>query len=397
MLEKEVVGIWQRLANGRRRLTTEQGSRLRVIYPGRPNDEHGGDFRDAVIRLDGVTARGQIEIHVRAADWYAHGHHRDAAYNGTVLHVVYRQGAPALPAIREDGRALPTIVLGRLRRRETPVAPPPRCCPGGGRLSPAEITGLLGALGEARFRAKAGRFAAELHELPAGEVLYRGIMGGLGYSANRVPFAELARRVPLSTLQALETGRQPAAVTAAQQRLLLGVAGLEHGAAADYPGIVPLTAADWQLVKIRPANSPVRRIAAMSLLLERYRARGLVAGLLELVNSGERALLTDGMVVRRGGKALLGAERAAVIAVNVLLPFAYAWACRSGSSDRANDILGLYRRYPRLAANAIERQVLVQLGIPRQSIKSVCQQQGLIHIYQELCTRGGCRVCPGQL
>ena len=69
-------------------MVTEEGERLKIIYPGRVNDDHGADFRDAVIATSQGLIKGDIEVHVSSSDWQAHQHHRDPVYNRVVLHVV---------------------------------------------------------------------------------------------------------------------------------------------------------------------------------------------------------------------------------------------------------------------------------------------------------------------
>jgi hypothetical protein len=54
----------------------------------------------------------------------------------------------------------------------------------------------------------------------------------------------------------------------------------------------------------------------------------------------------------------------------------------------------LYRHYPKLAVNTIERHMRNQLGISRYLVNSAQRQQGLIHIYKTLCSQGECHLCP---
>ena len=78
--------------------------------PGRRNGGAGPDFLDASVDVEGRgLLRGDVEIHVRARDWMSHGHHRDPAYNGVVLHVVW--DADSLWTEREDGQHVPTAPL----------------------------------------------------------------------------------------------------------------------------------------------------------------------------------------------------------------------------------------------------------------------------------------------
>ena len=50
--------------------------------------ESGPDFLNATIKLEKLSWSGNIEIHLKASDWYRHKHHSDPAYNNVILHVV---------------------------------------------------------------------------------------------------------------------------------------------------------------------------------------------------------------------------------------------------------------------------------------------------------------------
>ncbi len=86
--ESQVIKMWQQLLLNRSELTTEGGEPIRIIYPGRSNDDQGADFRDAVIATKRGVIKGDIEVHVKSSDWRAHRHHQSPAYNWVILHVV---------------------------------------------------------------------------------------------------------------------------------------------------------------------------------------------------------------------------------------------------------------------------------------------------------------------
>lgn len=76
-------------------MRTEDGQPVKVIYPGRPNRDRGADLLDAVIATGREVRKGDIEIHSRSSHWVAHRHHRDAAYNRVILHVVLQRDTVA--------------------------------------------------------------------------------------------------------------------------------------------------------------------------------------------------------------------------------------------------------------------------------------------------------------
>ena len=170
---------------------------------------------------------------------------------------------------------------------------------------------------------------------------------------------------------------------------------------------VTMSERDWQFFRVRPGNFPTRRIAAMSRLLLRYREEGLLTGLIEEfhklpVDGGYRGLeealiieAVDGRsTVSKSESALLGRERAADIVINVLLPFAVAWARVNSHPELAEKAGKLYRCYPALTTNTLERHMSRQLGINGCLVNTARRQQGLLHIFKTFCSVGGCQSCP---
>jgi hypothetical protein len=295
---------------------------------------------------------------------------------------------------------------------------------------------LLDTAGEERFLAKVANFQTALTGTEASQSLYGGIMGALGYTKNKYPLLELAHRMPLSRLESVASGKtSDAECLVCQQALLLGTAGLLPSQRANRYGVYKrddewveklervwassrqtetMSEDDWHLFKVRPSNFPTRRIVAMSYLLLRYRGKGILAELVHKLSEApvdtgchglERALrvttegywahhLDLGLPSRMSIPALLGGGRAADIIVNVLLPFAVAWARLTAQPELAVKACDLYRHYPKLGVNTVERHMRNQLGISRYLVNSAQRQQGLIHIYKTLCSQGKCDSCP---
>jgi hypothetical protein len=417
--ESRVLRLWQ-TCPGRNDLETVEEGPIKVLYPGRLNDGSGADFRDAVIATNHGLLTGDIEVHTKSSCWRAHGHHLDPVYNRVVLHVVYKRDI-AGPIKLQNGRDVPTLTLDTLFPRggkhTFPKAPSARCI--GEALDLHTLSTILDNAGEQRFQARAAGFQAASSPEEAGQALYRGIMVALGYSRNKVPMAELAFRMSLAKLESAVTEDMPdAECLAVYQALLLGTSGLLPS--RGFPGLhekeygikvperlpetlnemVTMSAHDWSFFRVRPCNSPARRITAMSHLLLRYRKTGLLAGLVDIVEKTppeaghrelEKALMVDG---NGFSGALLGADRAANIALNVLLPFALAWGRTNSRPAMSEKAVRLYRSYPAAVSNSIERHMCGQFGIDRKTVNSAVRQQGLLHIFKSFCSVGGCRHCP---
>ncbi|MCI0791129.1 MAG: DUF2851 family protein, partial [Chloroflexi bacterium] len=74
--ERALATLWERAASLPDGLTTQDGRRYWVNYPGRPNPRAGPDFLDARLRTESwQTVVGDVELHLNAPDWYRHGHH----------------------------------------------------------------------------------------------------------------------------------------------------------------------------------------------------------------------------------------------------------------------------------------------------------------------------------
>ncbi|HEY41076.1 MAG TPA: DUF2851 family protein [Dehalococcoidia bacterium] len=441
--EKDVVAAWQKWVRSGTALATEQGESVEIIYPGRRNDSQGADYQDAVITTSGRLMKGDIEVHVRSSDWWSHRHHLDPAYNRVVLHVVWWHDTEAPTSLR-NGSTVPVLVLGAIRetsseRRSAVSHSSAQSTPCAGGISGAameRLAELLDQAGNERFFAKAAEFQADLAQVGAGQVLYRGIMGALGYSRNKMACLELADRLPLTKLESVASAKTSDEQCIIElQTLLIGMAGLmpsqrgtgyfRDGLTHRYIGILErlwsscrdgreMSPDRWHLCCTRPYNSLMRRLAAMSYLITRYREEGLLTGLWgryveDTPSYQDWRRMEEGLLVSAddywgchfdfgadslaASPTVLGEGRASDIMINVLLPFSYVWGQSAGRPELTTAALDAYRRHPRLADNALLKHMRSQLRIGRLLVSSARRQQGLLHIYRTLCTQGQCGRC----
>ncbi len=356
--EAAVSARWAAGPRGPLRLA--DGRALRVVFPGVPGPGPGPDFRDAILDAGGDLLRGDVEIHVRASGWRAHGHHTDPAYARVVLHVVEENDTGALTTLHGGLRAVPILVLGAAAAPGLAGFTPP--CALAARASPP--ADALQRLGMRRLRMKAERVAPfALHGGP-GPALYGLLLRALGGSANRDAFAALARILPLAVLVE-RAGGHPS------PRALVFTAELRGAMAA----------LAVRRAGLRPMASPARRVESAGALFARLwpgETSGWPASWAGLPSPA--ALTVPGI-----GRAL-----AIELIVNAVLPVALA----AGVVSEAV-VLEHFRALPSPGTYGRLRPLEGWIGGGglRVFTSSASLQGGLL-LHADYCSRGMCGRCP---
>lgn len=456
--EKFVSHIWDGGHFAKNALRTKDGRRLKVIYKGQWNEDSGADFRNAEIRINGQVQKGDVEVHVKGSHWRVHHHDVNPIYNNTILHVTMWDDSISLLTRKQNGERIPTLILydyldnsiGKLWKTIEADAEDLRpCCAKAETMTREAIGMILDGAGVDRFFLKTKVFERRLEENNEDQLLYEGIMEALGYSKNKKPFFELARRVPLRIL----AGQPPEKV----QAVLFGVAGLLPSQAETRGGVPMQTELDeetekyinrietcwkpflpqfedrlmsreqWRFFRIRPGNLPTKRIAGMSYILSNCGNVGenlsasLLAMFLPAFSRGDlhkpgktsqrlREILTpraSGYWTRHytfGGKRhkenslLVGRSRAADMVINVVLPMVFIHARQSRDESLQQAVMELYADYEKLQDNKITRYVAGQIFRDKRErnfmVDSSMRQQGLIHLYKSFCSAQNCQNCP---
>lgn len=458
--EAILAAVWNEQIHLRGPMWDCRGRPVAVVYRGKWTAGSGPDFEGAMLQLgeDSPLARGSVEIHLRCADWWAHGHHEDPRYNDVALHVVLWPQS-ARPVTRADGVAVPTLVLAdyitlsasELVEKVSPLVA------NLGTLSeepcwqrtqgwPLEkLLSILDTAGDSRLLSKAAVMESELDVYGSpDEVFYRGLMDSLGYSSNREPMKALASMLPVSSLLTLPLPATLSERASLLEAVLLGAGGLLPSQRPDldpldylsseYAGEVealwhahaPLlglsfssAVTGWKVDRVRPANSPPRRVAAAARLLARllWEPGGMLApfvsvshlpakelvkrwpSLLSVPAEGYWASHSDFGTSLSGAQpevALVGESRANDMVVNILLPLLIAHAERTPAHDLREKALAAYAAYPKLAENNVTRAMVEEAFGPRKTgaIKGARQQQGMIHLYRLYCQVRRCYECP---
>lgn len=89
-------------------LLTSKNESVQIVDVGQHNLFSGPDFFNAQVYINGQLWAGNIEIHIKSSDWYAHHHEEDPSYNNVILHVVWEDD---IAVFRKDGSEIPALEL----------------------------------------------------------------------------------------------------------------------------------------------------------------------------------------------------------------------------------------------------------------------------------------------
>ncbi|MEI6342768.1 MAG: DUF2851 family protein [Verrucomicrobiota bacterium] len=424
--------LWRHQRLLREGLRLSDGRSVQVLHPGFWNRGPGPDFRGAILRFDdGPSVQGDVEIDVEASGWIAHGHDRNPAFRGVVLHVVWERptGPSGLPTwTMQDGLEAPLRELAPWLEGEAPGLIPANvrggCCAPLRRLGKAGLESLLLQAAHHRLDRKAGELTHRARHRGWEGALWEGLVGALGYRHNTWPLRCLAEWV--------SPERESMDVLGAQA-CLFGLSGLlpaqPEGPNAGHlramwdrwwreagrwpSGGLPREA--WRLAGLRPANHPERRVAmAGHWLASGPRGAAMVEAILGACDTSQalervaRALQpsedafwethwTLGSMTSRTSP-LLGRPRQVDLVVNVVLP--WLWARASSVTGPARDVRGLvwsrFCEWPAGEDNAVLKTARLRLlgGERRALPRTAAMQQGFLQVAADFCDASNA-LCEG--
>jgi hypothetical protein len=411
-------------------LTTDDGRSVEIIQPGFWSHGGGPDFTRVAVRFENkeITV-GNVEIHLRAGDWNAHGHHTDPAYNETILHVVWDlSSAKKFFPATESFRRVPQVELksqlvapweelqplcASLLQRPLPDATPGRCSPELARLPSGTMAEILRAAGLFRLQQKAQRWFWRGKIAGPEQALFEALAEALGFHANQVPMRLVAQRLPWKKLRGLEP--------AARLAHLFGLAGFLPGESTAKLAAEPrgwlrelweiwwkarapldfalLPRGQWKLAGLRPLNRPERRLAALAQLVPHVRellatlkardADGFAKILLGVCDSFWESHATLAGTPLAAPCRLIGEERVQDILINIFWPMV-------SLEEPEAAVRGLeeIRAAPNSKARIATQRLLISALSPKHAREALIQQ-GLLQIFRDYCATdcSKCRDC----
>ena len=483
--ERFLRHIWSQQYLKQSALCTADGKPVNVLAVGTLNEDGGPDFRNAKIKIDGTTFAGDVEIHRTVYEWLQHHHEADPRYNRVILHVVLEGNAEESPTIVQSGRTVPVLVLEpflsesirsvwqktildeRTRRTESI-----KCFRVNEPVGAELLRRWLNHLSVERLELKLRRFEERLKQLahensfvvrehlrrygssregsqdeippPMPElthadfakkelweqVLYEGVMEGLGYSKNREPFTRLAQTVSLAWIRNSDlaedffgmeavlfgaSGLLPKTLTLKEKESRVYCRELTRRWRQErvhFRGGV-LHAADWQFFPTRPTNFPTVRLASVPQLIMKFVSEDLFRKVIQTLKHSMaptdhqrslQALFTVGphrfwsihyTFDERTSKPInpLGRSRIDDIIINTILPVSLLYARVFKDKTVREHVLQLNQSLPALSENSVTRLMAKQLLKGKIRLDSVGAQQGVIQLYKYYCVEERCEEC----
>ena len=108
MKEKFLQTLWINKVFNPLNFRDTEGNSIEILEFGVINPNSGPDFHSAKIRTQNLTFYGNIEIHIKSSDWYAHKHQYQKEYESIILHIVFEHNKD-IPELK--ARNIPTIEL----------------------------------------------------------------------------------------------------------------------------------------------------------------------------------------------------------------------------------------------------------------------------------------------
>jgi hypothetical protein len=429
--ESFICRIWEGGNYYYANLFTTCGKAVEVTEFGRRNIEGGPDYLDALIKINGVNYRGDVEIHRDLKGWSEHLHKGDRKYNSVILQVVmWDIGVPQYPVVIK-GRKIFTVVLSKFLIRSVKIIwqeiisnPSEKfslpCYNLNSNISTSEKQPWVERLSNERLKLKTKRFLERLKEIIIenehrdvseqdyskrkywDQLLLEFTFEALGYSVNKETMLKLSRSISISKLKNLLSENLWSPIMQLQS-LYFGISGLlynlkykdeyitavkknweEFSRRFIYQTVEP---AEWQFFRLRPRNFPTVRIAYGAHFTFKILKEDLFKNLVNLFKAGLRPNsifkeITSLISVDNdkywsthynfGRKTklhhgLIGKERLTDITINVIIPIINLYADIFNIEVINNHLTGFYNNFKITSKNSVVKMMYSQLHLSDDS------------------------------
>ncbi len=389
--------IWMRKAFLAFPQYTTDGRAVEVINVGTYNTDAGPDFFAATIRIGGVVWTGNVEMHIRASDWYRHRHQADKRYDSVVLHVVCKADKQVFAS---DGHPIAQCEL-RFADTESELhaflTHRQEMCSTSLRNNPLLLTEhWRQALLIDRLNRKADdiRMLLSLTRNSWDESFYITLAHNFGFHTNGLPFEMLAKQTPLAFMRKHRQSRlQLEAMLLGQAQLISkvrddeyrGLLEREYDFLRNKFSLVPIDGSMWKYLRMRPQNFPEVRVRQFARIIEKSE------------NLFSRFIMADDLKeIRRefdldepnDGVGRLGKSSVELLIINSVVPYKYAYGQFVGNEQMKQAAVEFLNRLPAEKNHIIDDWC--DLGL---RIDNAADSQALLHLTQNYCITNRCFDC----
>jgi len=421
-MEKLLHYVWKHRMFPMGGFRTQDSRLVEVIDTGLHNSNAGPDFFNAKIRIDGQMWVGNVELHVKASQWYSHRHDHDAAYDNVILHVVSDADCEVADS---RGMTIPQVVLSippsLLRSYEHLLSEDryPRCFRFIPSLPAITMHSWLSALQTERLERKTDDILRRLSSCSGSweDAYFQTLARNFGFGINSDAFETWAKSIPIHAVDRHRDDRfQIEAIFIGQAGLLDASAMPERHREAmladdcymrlkaeyDYMahkfGLRQIDGKLWRFMRLRPQNFPTIRLsqlaglyfgrkASLSHILECTSLRQLSDALRTQVSDYWRTHYMFGEQSRANDKQL-SRQSIEVLLINTVIPMIFAYG-RYTSNDRLEARALDFMDELRAEDNNIVR-MWRECGL---EVSSASDSQALIQLKREYCDRKDCLRC----
>ncbi len=393
---------------------TECGQSLDILAFGTENLDAGPDLFNAKIRLGNTVWAGNIEIHVKASDWFKHKHQYDPAYQNIILHVVYENDVVVHNNL---GVVIPAFSLkkyihqGAVRkisylRQSTDWVP---------------CTKLLKQTSKLWWIAWKDRLLVEKLERACLELsrqlvllqsdwealLYQQLGRYMGVPVNAAAFQLATRHLPFKIVQ------KHCHKLNDLEALFLGIGGFLNKSIEDeyvqqlkkefdylkakYE-LQVLKKEQWKFSKMRPAAFPTVRLALFARL--QYERPQLMQAILETqdLDSLQKLFKVQAStywdthyVLGKTSKSIvkkLGTKSIYTLIINAVVPFLFWYGKQMGRTDLKERAIGFLEQLPKEKNQIIEQWEAIEV-----ESDNAFDSQALIYLKKSYCNSYSCLDC----
>jgi hypothetical protein len=393
---------------------TSDNESLHIKNPGSHNLNSGPDFFNAQIELAGQLWAGNVEIHLKSSDWYAHGHETDAAYDNVILHVVWEHDAEIF---RKNGSVVPTFVVKEhipkttLLRYQKLFSKEKKWINCENELGAVDAFTFQNWLERLYFERLQKKEAVLLEELKNSQnhwecLLFRILCKNFGLKVNGDSFFSIAKSVDFSVINKCSNEQQDL------EALLIGQAGLLEGETEDWYfktlktkykylkrkfGLQNQTVIAPKFFRLRPPNFPTVRLAQLSMLY--FERSNLFSRIIETQNlkdfyelfniSGSEYWDThyNFGIGSLGRKKRITKNFVDLLIINTVIPLKFCYAIQQGR-DASEEVLQLASEI-----SSEENTIVRKFNSINHISKKAWQSQALLQLKSEYCDKNNCLQC----